>query len=114
MYLHDADCVNGQCRFGADTAGGFIVVAITPLKMNNYGRLEEVMIHEGAHISIDTMWQGPHFTKKNEAYEEAKELDARILSYYAGKDIRNGIEDVAVSYTAWVASKYKPNVLTAA
>ena len=71
------------------------------------------MVHEGAHISIETMWYGPHGKEEFEAYEEAKELDGRVFSHYASEENLDGKEDVAVSYTAWVASKYKPNNLTA-
>ena len=112
MYLHGAE--HDDCEwcpnFVADTGRGEITV---PIKYVRWDRVEEVFVHEGAHISIDTMWTGPHGNEKFEAYEKAQELDGRIISAYASKDVRNGVEDVAEHYSAWFASTYKPDNLPA-
>ena len=70
----------------------------------NDGWLEEVLIHEGAHASLDK----DH--AEDDSWLEAQKLDGVFISEYATE--HPGREDVAESVLVWFAVRYFPERLT--
>ncbi|MEQ8554589.1 MAG: hypothetical protein RIC06_24000 [Cyclobacteriaceae bacterium] len=65
------------------------------------GILEEVFVHEGAHVSLDPKYA------PSRAWVNAQELDGNYISHYARDFFRR--EDMAESFLAYLALRYRPD-----
>ena len=68
-------------------------------------RFEEVLMHEGAHASVDAV------TEEEPGWLAAQEADDAFISDYA-RNSRGLEEDVAETFNAWFALRYRPEVLS--
>lgn len=64
--------------------------------------LEEIMIHEGGHVSLDWKWGG---SVKASKWNKAAKADGKFISRYARKNPKR--EDVAETINWWIAVKCK-------
>lgn len=68
-------------------------------KFNDKGCLEELIIHEACHTSVDSY-------KTNDNWIDAQKKDNRYISTYAGREC-GGREDIAESFLAYFAVTYR-------
>ena len=66
--------------------------------------LDETLIHEGAHTSIDSYLYG------TASWEQAVAADGKYISDYARDN--PGREDIAETYLVWFATRYRPETFT--
>jgi len=69
--------------------------------------MEEVMIHEGAHASLDWEWGG---SLKKGLWKKAAKADGKFISKYAKEYPYR--EDVAETINWWIAVRCKPNKIS--
>ena len=69
--------------------------------------IEEVMIHEGGHASLDWEWGG---SLKKGLWKKAAKADGKFISKYAKEYPYR--EDVAETINWWIAVRCKPNKIS--
>ena len=69
--------------------------------------VEEIMIHESAHVSLDWSWGG---SLKKKPWMEAAKADGMFISRYAKRYKKR--EDVAETINWWIAVRCKPNSIS--
>jgi hypothetical protein len=93
---------NGDKPFGGGNDNLLIHVKMGEIYINS-GVLEEILIHEAAHTSLD-------FYESYENWKSAKEKDNKYISTYARENpIR---EDIAESFLAYFAIRYRKDRIT--
>ena len=68
---------------------------------------EEVIIHEGGHVSLDWAWGG---SVKSSKWKKAAKADNKFISKYA-KEVPKR-EDVAETINWWIAVRCKPDTIS--
>ena len=90
--------------FAGGTEGIYIMDSIDGLKQIDNGFIEEILIHEGGHTSLD------RFHADSPDWLAAQEVDGNFISTYA-RDNPNR-EDIAETFINWFAVRYKPERVT--
>lgn len=106
VWIHD-----GDKPFG----GGNKSLLIHVIRGDNYikdGNLEEILIHEASHTSLDSYIYDPKWKDKwKDKWKEAQEKDNKYISTYAAiedeNNIKGGREDIAESFLAYFAVTYR-------
>jgi len=106
VWIHD-----GEKLFG----GGNNNLLIHVKQGDNYirdGILEEILIHEASHTSLDSYIYDPKWKDKwKDKWKEAQEKDNKYISTYAAiedeNNIKGGREDIAESFLAYFAVTYR-------
>ena len=69
--------------------------------------VEEIMLHESAHVSLDWFWGG---SLKKKPWMEAAKADGMFISKYAKRNKKS--EDVAETINWWIAVRCKSNSIS--
>ncbi len=101
--IRQADVNAGNELFGGNAGDGSLLIH-TDIPRWHEEYLEEVFLHEGAHISLDpSTWDAP-------GWRSAQEADGVFISVYA-RDYPDR-EDVAESFLVYFALRQRPDRLT--
>jgi len=106
VWIHGGDKLFG---------GGNNSLLIHVIRGDNYikdGNLEEILIHEASHTSLDSYIYDPKSKDKwKDKWKEAQEKDNKYISTYAAiedeNNIKGGREDIAESFLAYFAVTYR-------
>jgi len=97
VWIHD-----GYKPFGGDI--NYLLIHVTlGDKYNTDGTLEEILIHEASHTSLDRY---KNDRKWKDAWKDAQEKDKKYISTYAAIE-DGGREDIAESFVAYFAVTYR-------
>jgi len=99
ITIHD-----GVEAFGGGNRDILIHTAYAEQVYEPLNNLDETLVHEGAHTSLDGRIYG------TEEWEDAVDGDNKFSSNYA-KD-HPGREDIAETYLVWFATRYAPEQFT--
>lgn len=103
VWIHRGDHAfgGGNYNFLIHTDAGANLIA--------NGFIEEVLVHEGGHTSLDWQWDGGLVSEDD--WVQAQDADGAFVSQYA-QDFPMR-EDVAESFSVWLIVRFRPHILPA-
>jgi hypothetical protein len=100
--LRSVTVLMGTQPFGGDASSGDLLIHVGQASQyNNEGILEEVLVHEACHVSLDVVHT------RARAWIEAQRADSDFISIYARDHPLR--EDVAESFLPYYAYRYRPD-----
>lgn len=101
-HLRFVSILKGAYPFGGDPNRGELLIHTAQARIyENDGILEETLMHEACHVSLDVMH--PYTA----AWREAQAADAEFISIYAREHPLR--EDIAESFLPYYAVRYRPD-----